>query len=141
MRLKHLKGWANLWAQASLAWVAGVTLYAISQHQIEVQRLNFWADSIEWIINANPGVPVSAKELRSKLGDEKFIAAAPAAYPRADLRETMRHYYQESTTRERNEHPVAAFVLWVLIPPALLYAFGIVVTLISSPLRKRPYLR
>ena len=132
MRLRHLTDWKNFWLLASLLWVAGATLYGFWQHNTEAQRLSHWADTIEWIINADANVPVSAKELRSKLGDEQFIAAAAAAYPRVDLRDAIRRYERDRVNRPRYENPVVAFVSWALIPPALLYGLGIIIGWISS---------
>ena len=136
MRFKHLSGWESFWLQAALVWVAGVALSFFWQHRMEAQRLNFWAESIEWIINADPSVPVSAKELRGKLGNEKFIEVAALAYPRVDLREILRRYESDRGTRTRYERPVVAFVLWALTPPASLYVFGMLVSAIASRLRR-----
>src|ERR1051325_6716236 len=124
MRLKHLNGWEGFWVQATLVWVAGVALSFFWQHKLEAQRLGYWAESIEWIINADPSVPASAKELRATLGNEKFIAVAPVAYPRVDLREIMRRYESDRANRTRYERPVVAFVLWALTPPALVYVLS-----------------
>jgi hypothetical protein len=106
-------------------WVAAVSFYASRQHDRDVQRLAFWADSIEWLINADPMVPISAKEMRAKVGDEAFIAAAASAYPKVELRQTLRRYEEDMARRARSEHPVLAFLLWMLVPPVLLYALGL----------------
>jgi len=137
VRLNHLKGWKNFSVLASLVWVAGAAHYGLWQHNTEAQRLSHWADTVEWVINADASVPVSAKELRSKLGDEQFIVAAAAAYPRVDLRETIRRYERDRVNRPRYEHPVVALVSWALIPPALLYGLGMMVGWISSLRRRR----
>ena len=111
----------SYWVVVSL-WVAAVALYAIWHEGTEVDRLRFWADSIEWVINADPLVQKNATELRSKLGDEKFIAVAPTVYPDVDLRETLQRYEADRASHPRYEHPIAVFALWTAIPPSLLLA-------------------
>jgi hypothetical protein len=125
MKLRPLSRWEQIWVLASLLWVAAVSFYASRQHDRDVQHLAFWADSIEWLINADPMVPISAKEMRAKVGDEAFIAAAASAYPKVELRQTLRRYEEDMARRARSEHPVLAFVLWMLVPPVLLYALGL----------------
>ena len=121
------------WVAVSL-WVAAVALFAIWHEGTEVDRLRFWADSVEWAINADPLVSKNATELRSKLGDEKFIAEAPAAYPEVDLHETLERYEADRASRSRFDHPLIAFAFWALIPPALLYVAGV----ITGWIRARP---
>jgi hypothetical protein len=82
-------------------------------------------------------VRLSAKELRAKLGDEQFIAAAPAAYPHVDLRETMRGYQQEVARHPIQEHLVGTFLFWALVPPLVLYGVGVVAEVIAALLRRR----
>ena len=126
--------WESLWVVASVVWVAAVALYGFREHQATVERLRFWADSIEWIINADPMVEVSAKELRGKLGDEQFIAVAETAYPKVNLGTAMRRYETEMAAQPRYPHPAVLFVFWALIPPVSVYAIG---RLLSSAIRFR----
>ena len=126
MKRKRLYNSEGFWFLVSI-WMAAVALFAIWHEATEVDRLRVWADSIEWSINADPLTKNNAMELRAKLGDEKFIAAAQAAYPWVDLRDTMRRYARDRASRPRFEHPELTFVLWALIPPAFFYVGLIVV--------------
>ena len=113
-------GWKQVWLLVSLVWVATAAFYASHVHDVEAQRLHLWADAIEGVINGDPMVAVSAKELRSKVGDEEFIGAAAAAYPQVDLRSVMRRYQQDMADHPPHEHLVATFALWALVPPLAL---------------------
>ncbi len=126
MKLKRLYNSEGFWFVVSM-WMAAVALYAIWHEATEVDRLRLWADSIEWSINADPLTKKNATELRAKLGDEKFIGAAQAAYPDVDLRDTMRRYESDRASRPRYEHPVLTFALWALLPPVLLCAGGLAI--------------
>lgn len=133
MKIKSLS-WESVWVVTAVAWVAAVAFYAFREHQAVTERLRFWADSIEWIINADPMVEVSAKELRAKLGDEKFIAVAETAYPKVNLRATMRRYEAEVASQPLFEHAAMVLVLWALVPPLLAYGLA---WLLSSAIRFR----
>jgi hypothetical protein len=124
MKLKRLHNSEGFWFLVSM-WIAAVALYAIWHEATEVDRLRLWADSVEWSINADPLTKKNATELRAKLGDEKFLAAAAAAYPDVDLRDTLHRYESERASRPRYEHPILTFAFWALIPPAFLYAGGV----------------
>lgn len=102
--------------------MAGVAYIALWQYQTQDDRVRYWADSIEGTINGDPMVPKSAKELRSKVGDEAFIAAAPAAYPQVDLREMTRRYEADMAKRPRFD--LRSAVAFALLPPLVLYIFG-----------------
>ena len=121
------------WVAVSL-WVAAVALYAIWHEGTEVDRLRFWADSIEWAINADPLVRKNATELRSKLGDEQFIAAAPTVYPDVDLHETLERYQADRAVHQRFDRPLIAFAFWAVVPPMFFYGLG----LITGWIRPRP---
>ncbi len=122
---------------ASLVWVLAAALYVSSENDRQVERLGRWAAAIEAVINADPMVRISAKDLRAQLGDEEFIAAAPHAYPNVDLRETMRGYEQEMARHPINKDLVSTFLLWALIPPLVLYGVGLLVDAILALLRRR----
>ena len=135
MRLERLRSWETVWIVASVVWVAAVALYAIWNHGMEVERLRFWADTVEWTINADPMVEVSAKELRASLGDEQFIATAPAAYPRVNLKEAMQRYEADAVRHPRRKADAISFVAWALVPPALLYLLAMLFLRIREALR------
>jgi hypothetical protein len=135
MKLERLKSWESFWIVAAVLWVAAVALYAIWTHGIEVERLRFWADSVEWTINADPTVQVSAKELRASLGDERFIAAAPATYPRVNLKEAMQRYEADLARRPHRMHDAMSIVAWALVPPALLYLLALLAMRVRAVLR------
>jgi hypothetical protein len=135
MKRERLKSWESFWIVAAVLWVAAVALYAIWTRGIEVERLRFWADSIEWTINADPMVEVSAKELRASLGDEQFIATAPAAYPRVNLKETMQRYEADLARRPRGMHDGLTFIAWALVPPTLLYLLTLLAMRLRAVLR------
>ena len=109
---------------ASLIWVAAVAFYASREHDRDMLRLNLWADAVEGIIDGHPMLPVSAKGLRAKLGDERFIAEAAHAYPQVDLRETLRRYGEDIAGHPFHKHPLGAFATRGLIPPGVLYLLG-----------------
>jgi hypothetical protein len=125
MGSERSRGWNTFCIVASAVWVATVAFYAIWQHGSEAERLRFWADSIEWSINSDPNVEGNAKELRTRLGDERFIAQAAAAYPRIDLRETLRRYEADRASRPRYRHDALAFALSAVVPPSILYLLGL----------------
>ncbi len=135
--LKRSNGLRALWVLASLTWVVGLGVGTFWSHEAEREWLNYWADSIEWVVNADPTVPVSAKQVRAKLGDEAFIAAAPSLYPQVNLQETLRRYEADKANRPPHEHVNASFVLWALVPPVGLYGLGIVVGWIAGVLIRR----
>jgi len=115
-----MEGWKQVWLLVSLVWVASAAFYASHVHDVEMQRVHLWADAIEGVINGDPMVAVSAKELRGKVGDEAFIGAAATAYPQVDLRGVMRRYQQDMADHPPHEHLVATFALWALVPPLAL---------------------
>jgi hypothetical protein len=119
------RAWRKFCAIASVVWVAGVAFFAIWHEGTEADRLRFWADAIEMAINSDPFTTRNATELRSKLGDEQFIAAAPLAYPDVDLRDTLLRYAAERSGRSRVVHPTVELIVWAIVPPALLYALGL----------------
>lgn len=135
--MEELRSWRPVWLAACLIWVLAVALYVSGENDRQVERLGRWAAAIESVINADPAVRLSAKELRAKLGDEEFIAAAPAAYPHVDLRETMRGYQQEVARHPIHEDLLGAFLLWALAPPLVLYGLGVVAEAIAALLRRR----
>jgi hypothetical protein len=136
MRLERLNGWQSLCLVASMVWVAAVALYAIWRHGSDVERLRYWADSIEWSINADPMIEASAKQLRARLGDERFITAAAAAYPRVALRETLQRYEAEEARRPREKYDAVSLVFWSLLPPGLLHAAGLIAACILGCFRR-----
>ena len=127
MGLRRSSRWETLWILATLIWIVALGVDTFKSHQAEAEWLNYWADSFEWVINADPMVPVSAKEVRAMLGDEKFIASAARLYPKVNLQETLRRYESAKLTRPYHEHVGRWFVLWALVPPLVLYGVGIVV--------------
>jgi hypothetical protein len=136
MAVERLNAWKSFCVVASVMWIAAVAFFAIWHEGMETDRLRFWADSVEWTINADPLVRMNAAELRYKLGDEQFIAAAADSYPDVDLRDTLRRYEVERASHPRYEHPAIAFVLWALVPPALLYALGLIFVSLRTALRR-----
>lgn len=124
MTPERSRGWESLRVVASLAWIAAVALYAAWQHDKQTERLRYWADSVEWTIDADPTVQTNAVELRTRLGDEKFIAAAAAAYPRVDLRDTLQRCQIDLARHPLRRQNAFILVLWSLAPPALLYFLG-----------------
>jgi hypothetical protein len=138
MRGKGFGRWEVLWIVASVAWIAGVGLFALKQHQLAADRLRFWADSVEWIINADPMVPISAKELRGQLGDEKFITEAPKAYPKVNLQEIVRRYEADRAAHASSyASPGVPFVLAALLPPVLAYGVLAAVRFIGASRARR----
>ena len=125
MASERLGAWNTFCIVASAVWVAAVAFYAIWQHGSEAERLRFWADSVEWSINSDPNVEGNAKELRIQLGDEEFVARAAAAYPRIDLRETLRRYEADRASRPRYRHDALTLVLSAVVPPGMLYLLGL----------------
>ncbi len=121
----------------SLIWVLAAALYVSSENDRQVERLGRWAAAIEAIINADPMVRISAKDLRAQLGDEQFIAAAPHAYPNVDLRDTMREYEQDMSRHPIHKDLVSTFLLWALLPPLALYILGVLADAIARLLRRR----
>lgn len=117
-----LRLWHNAWLVTSVVWISGAAYIALWQYQTQDDRVRYWADSIEGTINGDPMIPKSAKELRSKVGDEQFIAAAPAAYPQVDLRDMMRRYEADMARRPRFN--LRRAVALALLPPLVLYIFG-----------------
>lgn len=113
--------WESLRVVASLAWIAAVALYAAWQHDQQTERLHYWADSVEWTIDADPTVQTNAVQLRTRLGDEKFIAAAAAAYPQVDLRDTLQRCRIDMARHPLRRQNALILALWALAPPALLY--------------------
>ena len=124
MTPERSRAWESLRVVASLVWIAAVGLYAAWQHDKQIERLRYWADSVEWTIDADPTVETSAVELRTRLGDEKFIAAAPAAYPRVDLRDTLQRCRVDMAKHPLHRQNAFMLVLWSLGPPAFLYFVG-----------------
>lgn len=118
-----------------MVWISGVAYVALWQYQTQDDRLRYWADSIEGTINGDPMVPRSAKELRSKIGDEAFIAAAPAAYPQVDLRDMMRRYRADMGRHRRFDFRGAAAL--ALLPPLVLYVIGLALAWIARRFQVR----
>jgi hypothetical protein len=143
MRGNGFGRWEVLWIVASVAWVAGVGLFALQQYQLAAERLRFWADSVEWLINADPMVPVSAKELRGQIGDEKFIAEAPKAYPKGNVQEMVRRYEADRAAHPSGyARPGVPFVLAALVPPLVIYGLLAAVNfLLASRARRRSALQ
>lgn len=121
----------------SLIWVLAAALYVSSENDRQVERLGRWAAAIEAVINADPMIRSSAKDLRAQLGDEEFIAAAPHAYPNVDLRETMQGYEQDIARHPIHKDLVSLFLLWALVPPLVLYGLGLLIEAIAAALRRR----
>lgn len=124
MTPERSRAWESLRVVASLAWIVAVALYAAWQHDKQTERLRYCADSIEWTIDADPTVETNAVELRARLGDEKFIAAAAAAYPRVDLRDTLQRCRIDMERHPLRKQNAFVLALWSLTPPALLYFLG-----------------
>ena len=124
MGRKRPSGWNTFCIVVSAVWIAAVAFYAIWRHASDMERLRFWADSVEWSINADPMLDVSAKELRAKLGDEQFIAQAAAAYPRVDLRETLQRVEADQAKHPHRRYNGLKLFLWALAPPFALYLLG-----------------
>lgn len=131
-----LNSWQNVWLVVCVAWIAGVAYISLWHYQTLDDRQRYWADAIEGTINGDPMIPRSAKELRSRLGDQKFIAAAQAAYPQVDLRDMMRRYDAEMANR--SDFTLLDAVALALIPPSLLYLFGLVLAWIVRRSRSLP---
>src|SRR5690349_13732604 len=129
--------WRPIWMVASLVWIVAVALYASKENDRQAERLNRWAAAVEAVINADPMVRTSAKELRTKLGDEQFIAAAPAAYPQVDLRETLRGYTDEMSRHPVHKHLLATLATWALGPPLCAYGLGVLAEGLIPVLRRR----
>lgn len=121
----------------SLVWVLAAALYLSSEHDRQVERLGRWATAVEAVINADPMVRLSAKDLRAKLGDEEFIAAAPKAYPNIDFRDTLKRYEREMAEHPVRRDPIATFLLWAVVPPIVLYVLGMLAEAIAALLRRR----
>jgi len=136
MPVERLNAWKSFCFVAAVMWVAAVAFFAIWHEGTETDRLRFWADTVEWSINADPLVTKNAAELRAKLGDEQFIAAAADSYPDVDLRETLHRYETERAGHPRYEHPLLAIVLWALLPPFMLYAVGLAFFSLRDALRR-----
>ncbi len=128
--------WQNAWLATSILWITAVAYVALWQYQTQDDRVRYWADSIEGTINGDPMVPRSAKELRARLGDEKFIAAAPAAYPQVDLRALMRRYEADMATRRHFDFRLSLAL--ALLPPLLLYVFGVAYIRVARRFRSLP---
>src|SRR5689334_12924186 len=122
---------------ASLVWVAAAAFYASSLHDRDVQRLKRWADTIEADINADPMVRMNAQQLRARVGDEAFIAAAARAYPHIDLRQTMHSYHQDMAAHPLSRNPLATFAIWGLVPPLVLFIAGLLMDALLAFLRRR----
>jgi hypothetical protein len=136
MRVEQLNAWKRFCIVATVLWVAGMAFFAIWHEGTESDRLRFWADAIEMAINSDPTITRNATELRSKLGDEQFIAAAPLQYPEVDLRDTLLRYEAERAGRSRLLHPTLELIFWMLIPPLVLYALGLLVSSMPTVLRR-----
>jgi hypothetical protein len=106
---------------AGVVWTAVVAFYAIWHNGTYSERLHFWADVIEWSVNGDPTTEVNVKQRRYALGDEQFIATAATAYPKFDLRDTLRRYEQDRTAHDRFRYGGIALLLGWLVPPCLLY--------------------
>ena len=135
--MRHASPWRHVWMAGSLVWILVAALYLSSEHDRQVERLGRWAAAVEAVINADPMVRLSAKELRAKLGDEDFIAAAPKAYPNIDFRDTLKRYEREMAQHPVRRSLIATFLLWALVPPLVLYALGLLVDAIAFLLRRR----
>jgi hypothetical protein len=136
MGSEQLRAWKKFCAVATVIWIAGAAFFAIWHEGTEADRLRFWADAIEMAINSDPTITRNATALRSKLGDEQFIAAAPLAYPEVDLRETLLRYAADRAGRSRIVHPTVELILWALIPPPLLYALGLLFSQLPGVLKR-----
>lgn len=126
-RLKLSGGWRESWLVATIIWLSLVMFAVLWQYQSAEDRLRIWADAIEGTINGDPMVPISAKILRTRLGDEAFIVAAQGAYPQVDLRPILLRY--EADTATRWHFRFRQTIELAFVPPALLYLLGVTVAL------------
>jgi hypothetical protein len=135
-RLKLSGGWREAWLVVTIIWLAAVTFTLLWQYQSAEDRVRIWADVIEGTINGDPMVPISAKLLRTQLGDEAFIAEAQHAYPQVDLHQVLQRYEADTTNRWhfRFRHTLEL----TFVPPLLLYLVGVAVALARTRISSRP---
>lgn len=110
------------WLVAGMVWVCLVSFAALWQYGRGEDRLRFWGDVVEETINGDPSVMASAKTVRSRLGDERFIAEAQQLYPQVDLRDVLNRYRSDAANRWRLTF--AEWMTLVLLPPPVLYLVG-----------------
>ena len=119
MKLALTGRWRDACFIASMMWVGLVIFTALWQYGSGQDRVRFWADVVEETINGDPTVETSAKTLRSRVGDERFIAEAQRAYPQVDLRDVLKRYRSDIGTRWHFSFPEG--IALILLPPAALY--------------------
>jgi hypothetical protein len=76
---------------------------------------------------------------RIELGDEQFIARAPALYPKIDFSKTLELYRSASANHWQHQLGVAfAWFLAAVAPPGLLYALGLLLAWVRAGFRAPP---
>jgi hypothetical protein len=144
MALRRLNGWQRLWVIATVLWVIGQALYWPQHFPTDASNLKFWADSMAFHIKYEKYPNLSdeaaavkaASDMRAKLGDEQFIEYIAANFRTDSVASTTKLYRSNQIGWWKHQADFVLFVaLFALVPPALLYGLGLLVSWVRAGFR------
>ena len=138
MSLRQLNGWRRLWLVASVLWWAWVVLETVPKFPTEKKQFAFWAASMAMDVQLARQNYDSIRNAHSDLSDKQFIEMAPKIYPNVDFSSTLKSYQSDMTSLTKEQlQGIGAIALLVILPPALVYAIGLMIGWVLAGFRKK----